>query len=54
MPVRQIQAGLNTPLNKIGELPPELFLACLQSVPGRLQDGLVSKWSAQLRTKTKH
>lgn len=54
MPAHQIQAGLNTPLTKIGELPPELFLACLQAVPSRLQDGLVSKWSAQLRTKNKH
>lgn len=48
---RQIRAGLNTPLSKLGELPDEVFMACLQAVPSRLQDALVSKWSAQLSTK---
>ncbi|HGJ7738032.1 TPA: hypothetical protein ACYSE6_006596 [Pseudomonas aeruginosa] len=54
MSERQIRAGLNTPLSKLGELPDELFLACLLSVPSRLQDALVSKWSAQLNTKKHH
>lgn len=51
MASESVQAGLKTPLNKIGELSDELFLACLQSVPYRLQDALVSKWSAQLSDK---
>lgn len=56
MATESVIAGLKTPLSKIGELSDELFLACLQSVPCRLQDVLVSKWSAQLsrRKQTHH
>lgn len=52
----QIRAGLQTPLCKLGELPGELFLACLSTVPPRLQDQLVSRWSRQLNPKkqTRH
>ncbi|NMZ71362.1 hypothetical protein SAMN05216370_0127 [Pseudomonas peli] len=50
------QAALKTPLSKLGELPPEVFLSCLAAIPALLQDACLSKWSAQLNTKhqTKH
>lgn len=48
---QRLQAGLNTPLQKLGELPPQIFLSCLEGVPVGLRDVLVEKWSSQLRVK---
>lgn len=50
-PIRHIQAGLKTPLRKIGELPPELFLSCIAGMPDFLRAQLVAKWSRQLSSK---
>ncbi|MNR49078.1 hypothetical protein D3C85_1684050 [compost metagenome] len=40
-----------TPLHKIGELPPDLFLGCISGVPSGLSALLIDKWSAQLSPK---
>lgn len=39
-----------TPLHKIGELPPDLFLSCIAGVATQ-SDLLISKWSSQLSSK---
>lgn len=46
-----MEAARRTPLHKIGELPPDLFLGCIAGVSPAQSDLLISKWSSQLSTK---
>lgn len=51
MQSRAVQAVSRTPVTALGDVPPELFLAFLASLPARVSEPLLTKWSATLSTK---
>lgn len=43
-----VREGLSLPLNRIGEIPSDVFLGCVACAPASVRERLIRVWSAQL------